>query len=550
VDATSSTGLELSYSLIDAPVGMRINEITGVVTWTPLTGQDSSGDVTITVTDEAGNSKSQVLNIAVADAAVSFKGFFVSTDGSDPTSNELNGIGEWNNTPGLLLDDSPRRDPEKPFETIKKACDLAKPGDNIYVRGGIYRNPGYGSGDLNNSSFSKIECNGEDGNPITIRPWGNEKVKVEFDSFQGLHVWGSYTILENFEVEGVNKKITIEEALADWWIGNNFYNGNGITVKGHHITIRENIVHHVPAAGIIAQTGSGHVTIENNIVYNSAWWTTKGTHGLSVQNTNSIDGSTEQNMKIVGNLVFGNESNIFSKVWSNEFSDLLIDEGAGLHVQIKNGNYEGGYLVENNFVLFNGKAMSINNTDDVDFLNNTLYLNGTTNASLFAGLRSNNSDNIEISRNAVVVPEGKMAYSITNGTETTDENYLVGADKPEDLPGGNFLVNKIFNDPENLNFSIVDTLPQNVGASTNTWIKLKAMADSYGIEIKPTGWIPDNEAMTEWIVKNPPSGATIHYDQDCDDNLDTEKVCIKNIPEGHVSGLTEFELRLKYEFER
>ena len=49
--------------------------------------------------------------------------------------------------------------------------------------------------------------------------------------------------------------MTYEEALADWWIGSRLYNGNGIVIKGHHINVRDNIVHDTAGSAIYINGG-------------------------------------------------------------------------------------------------------------------------------------------------------------------------------------------------------------------------------------------------------------------------------------------------------
>jgi GH35 family endo-1,4-beta-xylanase len=65
VSAFSSTNQTLTFSLENEPVGMNINSKTGVITWTPISGQTSSGPVLITVTDQNGNRDEQVLHLTV-----------------------------------------------------------------------------------------------------------------------------------------------------------------------------------------------------------------------------------------------------------------------------------------------------------------------------------------------------------------------------------------------------------------------------------------------------------------------------------------------------
>lgn len=65
----SEEGSGLRYSLDNAPTGMSINQTTGVLTWTPTSGQIGPHAPTLRLTDAAGNSVTQVFAMTVADSA-------------------------------------------------------------------------------------------------------------------------------------------------------------------------------------------------------------------------------------------------------------------------------------------------------------------------------------------------------------------------------------------------------------------------------------------------------------------------------------------------
>lgn len=66
VDATDANGDQVSYSLAQAPSGMSINADTGLISWTPIGSQIGTQAVTITVSDDSGQSltSTQSFNIA------------------------------------------------------------------------------------------------------------------------------------------------------------------------------------------------------------------------------------------------------------------------------------------------------------------------------------------------------------------------------------------------------------------------------------------------------------------------------------------------------
>jgi hypothetical protein len=516
LQVSNPNSYDLSFSLGNAPIGMTIQSITGKITWTPAPGQTQSGDVTSIVTTETGLSVTQILSQSVTVSAITYPGdYFIATNGNSANDGS----------------------PSSPLDWIKTACDDGPaPGSTIYVRGGTYKNDNYGLSN-DNSAFPDVLCSGTVGNPITIKPYGNEKVKFQFDGFSGVKLKGNYLVFEGFEIEGPAENITYEEALADWWIGSKIFNGNGIVVNGHHVTVRNNVVHNTTGSGIFYNEGGDYGLVENNIVYNAAWWSTKGTTAIGIINSTSSDSSVSQNIKVIGNLIFASESRIFSRVFSKRYAELAIDEGSGTLVQFNGRSYQGGYLIQDNFYLYNGKGLAVAYTDKVNVINNTLYMNGSTINGTFTGLRVNKAIDINLSGNAVHVSPENLGYSVAAEVDQNDavavaacqaqtsgnrdcsivnssNNYYVGGDDPTDLPAGNSMVTQLFVDPSNLDFTIIDGNPNNIGASAATWATLKALVDEYGIVIRPTNWQPDLAGQTKSIAENLPAGATVDNQTD------------------------------------
>jgi uncharacterized membrane protein YgcG len=84
VEATDSDiGSVLSYGLINAPTGMTIDALTGVVSWTPTTTHVGANSVAITVTDNDGLSDTQDFSVNVVQQST---GGGSSTGGSGSSS--------------------------------------------------------------------------------------------------------------------------------------------------------------------------------------------------------------------------------------------------------------------------------------------------------------------------------------------------------------------------------------------------------------------------------------------------------------------------------
>ncbi len=310
--------------------------------------------------------------------------------------------------------------------------------------------------------------------------------------------------------------------------------------------MRNNVVHDTTGSAIFIN-GGDYINITDNIVYNAAWWSTKGTTAIGMINANTSDDTTSQNIKSERNLVFASESRIFSRVPSKGFAELAIDEGSGTLIQVNDGSYRGGYLIKDSFYLYNGKGIASKDTDNITIENNTLYMNGSTLNGRATGLRINGGSNINSRNNAVVVSSEDLAYSVAKeGVKSfisSENNYFVGGDK--NLPRGNELVSQIFADPSNLDFSLVSGISTDVGAPLSVFNSLKAKADKYGINIAPSNWIMDYEGQTKAIVESAPSGSTYDWSQW------PEKVLVY-LPEGQqfFGNQSEFELRIKTPYER
>lgn len=64
--ATDADGDALTWSLTNAPKGMKVDATTGLVTWTPASGTTTSGKVTLKVIDGNGGEDSEVFTISVS----------------------------------------------------------------------------------------------------------------------------------------------------------------------------------------------------------------------------------------------------------------------------------------------------------------------------------------------------------------------------------------------------------------------------------------------------------------------------------------------------
>jgi len=528
------------YGLKDMPVGMRILPKTGYLAWTPTMDQVGDFNVTLTCTNTSGEQVEKAVNFNVSYEPIVYNGVFMDL------SNQKHGDGT----------------PQNPYGRFKDFCSKVEPGENIYVRGGEYFNPHYGDFSVDDKSrrYSVVrDCYGTAEKPITIRPWGNEFVKINFDARNGLNVEGrnKYLIIEGFEVEGAAQKISYDDAIAHWWYTSDYYNGGGINTKAFYVTVRNNIVYNTPGGGI---SGSeGYTTIENNIVYNTDWWTIAGSKAIGITLSENLEGDEpaddEARNIIRGNLIASTEQRIFSRVWKKGFASLTIDEGEAFLIQ-ENSNTDGGdhysgrFLIENNLILFNGKSGVVNQANKVTIKNNSYYDNGHLSGK--TAFRCNGSLDIAHINNAIDAnTTWGDVYSMGSCEDIyNEENYAYGRARRALPDGFVVLENSPFEDAKAFDFAVVESVPDTIGVPQEVLNTMKAKMKKYGITIQKTGYVPDQVAMTKAIVTNVPPGATVDYTHYDDDSY----VIVKNIPDDHpivtLTGKNEFRLNIEHKFER
>jgi hypothetical protein len=520
---------EGNYSLVNALEGMRILK-SGVFTWTPTA--DEVGDFMVDILKDGKVFKTLEFN--VKDKNIDYNGVFVDL------SNKKKGDGSAGN----------------PFGRFKEACKALKPGENIYIRGGEYFNPHFGEKNSTDNRYPAIiGCYGEKGKYITIKPWGNELVKVNFDSRYGFLIDKSrYVKLEGFEIKGISDEINYSDAIKHWWQSSDYYNGSGISSLAKDVIIKDNIVYNTPGAGIAAHYG--YSVIEGNIVLNTDWWTIAGSCGIGITKSLDEDVKPKDEFKniIKNNIIANTQQRIFSRVWSKGYAKLTIDEGEAFLIQENydplkgDTGYTGRYLIENNLILYNGKTGVVNRSNRVVIKNNSYYMNGYLTHK--AGFRENASDDILHINNVIDANRSwGLIYSIGSSTNVVNiNNYARGY--ANYLPEGITLIDfPPFKNPEKFDFS-VSNLPDDVGVKRDILFKMKEKLLRYHLKIEPVKYTPNLKQMTKDIIDLRPKGSEVDYSHYNDEN---PYVIIKNLPASHpvvsLTGKREFILYTPYKFD-
>ena len=306
---------------------------------------------------------------------------------------------------------------ESPFKTINKGISMVSAGGTVYVMDGIYQNANYGTVDpstntnMDNPHVVTINKSGAEGAYITLRNYPGHTPKIQFDGRGGIVISNNmnYVIVEGFEVEGPAQDIDYDMAEADrnykiemaededdsTNYNHSYFGGKGIWGgygAHHNIIIRNNIVHDT-CGSAIRFNDSDHILIENNIVYNSNWWTSSASSAIVLAESVAVSGDNTNDIKMIirGNIVYNNWNRI--RFYVTQLPDnsgnnnpnygtanfQSIWDGQGIYVTRSDPDYNGTFLFENNLCLNNGKnGINFDHSHSASaiYQNNTLYYNG------------------------------------------------------------------------------------------------------------------------------------------------------------------------------
>jgi len=276
------------------------------------------------------------------------------------------------------------------FATIKKAADLTNPGDTVFIMNGTYTPVANFQ-----QSIVTITRSGTAGAYITYKAYPGHTPKLRLLTGLNFQIWravaidASYIIFSGIEIEGTNQSLTYADAYQTWqdyennikdWNKISMYNCGSISIGGgaavHHVIVQDCKIY--DTGGGIGGFNCDYVTIQNNLIYNTCWYSMYAGSGISILDPRSIDGVTGYKMFIRNNVVHNNKCLI---PWER-INALSDGNGIILDVNIGNGTttlpYIGRYLVENNLSYNNGGGgVHAYKAAHVDIINNTAYNNGT-----------------------------------------------------------------------------------------------------------------------------------------------------------------------------
>jgi parallel beta-helix repeat protein len=318
-----------------------------------------------------------------------------------------------------------------PFSTIQAASDVTNPGDTVFIMNGTYTNTWW------NGIVVNITRSGSASAWIVYIAYPTHHPKLQFNGWGGIYITGaSYIEVSGLEIIGNNAAMDSATAFAARADGNNcLTSGNGImsyqsgsSPYPHHIVIRKCIVHDCGGGGISTQT-TDYITIEQNTVYNNAWYSPYDCSGISLGwNSNFDNDTTHCRVFVRRNICFGNK-NCIPAIQGG----AVPTDGEGIIIDIQDGTagnvpaYTGRMLLENNVVFNNGgDGITLFKTNHVDVINNTAYLNDRTAEINRGQIFPNQCKNTRIFNNIMVAPAGRyvMQDCCPNTDLTVDYNMF------------------------------------------------------------------------------------------------------------------------------
>ncbi|MEH2325714.1 MAG: right-handed parallel beta-helix repeat-containing protein [Nostoc sp.] len=304
-----------------------------------------------------------------------------------------------------------------PFKTIQKAANLTNPGDTVLIMNGVYTNASP------NGQVVSITRSGEANAWIKFKAYPGHSPKIQHNGWNGIliHNGASYIEINGLEVIGNNANVTLDYAMSEKTNKSNpLTNGNCISLDGrknghiHHIRIVNNKVHGCGGTGISA-IQSDYVTVDNNVVFDNAWYSVYGCSGISMLSNWNFDNNQGYKMFVTNNKTYNNRMYIpwieVGKI--TDGNGIIIDTSRNdRNDDSELGAYKGRTLIQNNLTFNNGgSGIHTFLSDHIDIVNNTAVLNNQSPELNEGQIFANKSSDVKILRNIFYAFPGKITNS-------------------------------------------------------------------------------------------------------------------------------------------
>jgi parallel beta-helix repeat protein len=270
------------------------------------------------------------------------------------------------------------------FQTLNFAANVTAPGDTVFVMNGTYINVAPASNILD------IYNSGTANQPITYInfPGHSPLLKLNGNNWSGIALQGAdYITIDGFKIVGNNDSITLVYAQLEQLNTNNpATSGNGIGItaeynnisnKPHHNIIRNCNISKCGGAGIYGYRAD-YTTIQNNTVFECAWYAPYGNSGISLYQCYNSDSLNNIRNYILNNTCYRNENYVpFIAVGNiTDGNGIIIDDGRNTQNGSTQGVYLGKTYIANNLMYDNGgRGIHVYESDKVIIVNNTCYQN-------------------------------------------------------------------------------------------------------------------------------------------------------------------------------
>ncbi|WP_373530607.1 right-handed parallel beta-helix repeat-containing protein [Nostoc sp.] len=384
------------------------------------------------------------------------------------------------------------------FKTIQRAADITCPGDTVRIMAGTYKNE-YPTG-----SVVHIKRSGRVGKWIRYEAYPGHRPKLQLNGWHGILLSNniSYILIKGLEIEGNNKNITLSYAMSQRYNDSNpLTNGNCISLDGrknvngrpNHIVIRNNIIHDCGGAGI-SIIASDYVTVDNNEVFNNAWYSVYSASGISLLKNWGSDNNRNYKMFITSNKIYNNKMLVpdLSTGKIQDGNGIIIDRSRNDEKGSKMSAYGGRTLIANNISYKNGgTGIHTFKSDHVDIVYNTVYLNNQTPGFTDGQIMTNTSANVKVLNNILFGERGKPINS-KGGSKNVTFNYnhnanstFIRASGPNDTSGDPLFVN-----PSAGDFRLKSNSP-----AINTGTRFNSVKTDFLGNPREQGLAPDRGAL-------------------------------------------------------
>lgn len=314
--------------------------------------------------------------------------------------------------------------------TLQATANITQPGDSVLVMDGTYSvaNP--------SQDVLTINRNGTANNWIAYIGYPGQSPLISARNWNAISVQASYILVQDMTMQGNLNEITLDQAqAAQNDLNNPITSGNGIGIRvpfnnptGYvsHITIRGCTVHDFPGGGI-GSVRADYITVTENVVYRTSWYSPYGNSGISLYQLWNSDGSSAIKNIVSRNISYQNQNLIpfFAAGRVTDGNGIIVDDSRNEQNSSPLGVYPGRTLVENNIIYENGgRGINVFNSDHVDLVNNTSWRNAL-HPDITSDLAIVNASDVRVINSIFVADPAKMLLAFSNATAVSLFNNLV-----------------------------------------------------------------------------------------------------------------------------